>query len=364
VLVAEDCEDDFVLVTSELRAGGFDVQTERVDTKDGLRRELEKSSWDIVLSDYAMPQFSALDALEIVRASRHANVPFVIVSGSIGEERAVAALREGAANYVLKNNLRSHLVAVVDRELRDAELRRERGDAVEALRRAVSARDEFLSIASHELKTPLTSLQLQVQSLLEAARIDRPLSDARVTSKLASIARSTARLAELVERLLDITRLTSGRLPLQPEEVDLSALTREVVGRLDDLFADARSTVSVDAAASVVGRWDRERLATVLANLLANAAKYGAGKEISVAVEHATDVACVRVKDRGIGISPADHERIFQRFERAVPERHYGGFGLGLWLSRQIVEAHGGKIAVESVPGEGSTFSVTLPLGV
>ena len=364
VLLAEDSEADFILIRRELVRGGFDVTIQCVDASEPFRLAIEEQDWDIVLSDYSMPRFTALDALTLLRASRQPDIPFIVVSGSIGEERAVAALKEGVANYVLKGNLRSHLVPVVGRELRDASLRRERRDAISALRRAVSARDEFLSIASHELKTPLTSLQLQVQSLLAAAEDDRPLTGDRVQRKLESIVRSSDRLTELVDRLLDITRLTTGRLSLQLEDVDLAALVRDVVSRHRDLLEDARTPLVVDCPPSLVGRWNRERLSMVLSNLLTNAIKYGDHREIRVAVEEDGGDAVVRVTDHGIGISPADHERIFERFERAVPERHYGGFGLGLWLSRQIVEALRGSVEVESAPGQGSTFTVRLPRGI
>ena len=236
----------------------------------------------------------------------------------------------------------------------------ERQDA--ELRQAVKARDEFLSIASHELKTPLTPLQLQVESLQNVARRQPEGAGAtRLLNGLQMADRQVGRLTSLINNLLDISRITSHRLKLDYEVLDLTAVVREVAGRFQEELARAGCTLTIHADAPVSGTWDRMRLEQVVSNFLANAAKYGAGKPVEVWVEGNTDSATVRVRDHGIGIAPGDQARIFERFERAVSEQSYGGFGLGLWIVRQIVDAMGGKVSVESKLGEGATFSVTLP---
>ncbi len=362
VLIIEDSDDDAILVQSQLEMAGFALTTQRVDRPDDLHRALEASRWDIVLSDYSMPQLTALDALAILKESRQEDVPFIIVSGSIGEESAVAALKAGASNYVMKHNL-AQLLPVVQRELKDAQTRRERREAFLALEQAVVARDEFLSIASHELKTPLTSLRLQAQSLARLARQqDRVVLDnAVVVRRIDSIERSADRLTTLIERLLDITRVRAGHLSLSRETVDLVGLARHCVQTMADTFHDAGCEVSITAPDELVGQWDRERLETLVVSFLSNAAKFGARQPIRVEVSDDADQATLHVIDYGIGISPEDQLRIFTRFGRAVPERNYGGFGVGLWLAQQIAEAHGGRIEVLSNTGRGSTFSVTLP---
>ncbi|MDQ3297189.1 MAG: hybrid sensor histidine kinase/response regulator, partial [Myxococcota bacterium] len=283
VLVVEDLEDDYLLVRDELVAAGFTVVSERVDTAETLERVLAARDWDLILSDYSMPQFTALDALRILHASRQPDLPLVIVSGSIGESSAVAALKAGASNYVMKGSL-AQLVPVVDRELKDARTRRERNEAFVALERAVRARDEFLSIASHELKTPLTSLRLQTESLLRAARrggdVDR--TNERVTTRLEAIERNAQRLTHLIERLLEFTRVTSGAIELAREHVDLVALVGAVVAQLADTFHDARSDVTVTSPERLEGSWDRERLENMLNDLLSNAAKFGPDGPIAV----------------------------------------------------------------------------------
>jgi signal transduction histidine kinase/CHASE1-domain containing sensor protein len=225
---------------------------------------------------------------------------------------------------------------------------------------AVAARDEFLSIASHELKTPLTSLTLHADSLRSAARRRAP---EQIAAKAEVIRRSVDRLARLVSSLLDISRIGAGRLDLELEEIDLAQLAREVVDRFEDEARRARCAIVLQAEPAR-GRWDRTRLDQVLTNLLSNALKYGPDQPVLVRVESRGGRATLAVHDRGIGISEADQRRIFQRFERAVPRRNYGGFGLGLWIVRQIVEALGGTVRVESVPGEGSTFTVELATGL
>jgi signal transduction histidine kinase len=357
-LVVEDCEDDALLLEAELEAIGFRVTSQRVECAGELRLALASKVWDIVLSDYSMPGFTALDALRIVHESSQAELPFVIVSGSIGEESAVAALKAGVSNYLMKGNL-AQLKPVVDRELKDAQIRRERREAVAALDQAVSARDEFLSIASHELKTPVTTVGLQAEGLLRAARRERGplLSNAVIVERIESIQSNVERLTHLIERLLDVTRAATGPLRLSLGRFDLVALVKRVLADMHETMCE----VEVVAPERIEGRWDHDRIATVVGNLLSNAAKYGACRPVRVELVDHGDRVVLDVIDRGIGISAEHQQRIFERFERAVPERHYGGFGLGLWLAHKVIEAHGGTIALTSVAGQGSTFSVTLP---
>lgn len=235
-------------------------------------------------------------------------------------------------------------------------------DASRLLRRAqeaVAARDEFLSIASHELKTPLTSLILHADALRAATRRGAP---EQLAGRADLIRRSADRLARLVSSLLDISRIGAGRLDLEREQTDLAEVVREVADRFAEEARKAGSDVRVEATPAV-GSWDRLRVDQVVTNLLANALKYGAGAPVDVRVRAEGGRAVLTVRDRGIGISEEDQRRIFQRFERAVSQRNYGGFGLGLWIVRQIVEAQGGTVRVESAPGRGSTFTVELETG-
>jgi signal transduction histidine kinase len=208
VLMVEDSEDDALLVGLQLRRGGYLPEVRRVDSPEGLRAALAER-WDVVISDYVLPRFDGIAALRIVRELAGPELPFVLVSGTIGEEKAVEALKSGAGDFVTKQNL-TRLVPAIEREMRDAQVRRERRETLEALREAVAARDQFLSIASHELRTPLTSLQLQIQSLQRALDAGAGDSD-RVAARLRTVTRSTERLGELINRLLDVSRITEGK---------------------------------------------------------------------------------------------------------------------------------------------------------
>jgi signal transduction histidine kinase len=230
-------------------------------------------------------------------------------------------------------------------------------------RAAIRARDEFISIASHELKTPLTALKLRLGS---AVRLGDRLApgDAegeKLTRALAASSSTADRLGSLVDDLLDVSRLTAGRLVLRIERFDIGDLLREVVARLRDQAAEAGSTLEISVAAPIVGAWDRTRIEQVVTNLLSNAIKYGLGRPIALAAQAVGGHLRIRVHDAGVGIPRADHSRIFQAFERSPTVERVGGLGLGLYIGRQIALAHGGNLTVESDPARGTTFTLELP---
>jgi PAS domain S-box-containing protein len=232
--------------------------------------------------------------------------------------------------------------------------------------RAIRLRDDFLAIASHELRTPLTPLQLKLHTLRRRARelCRSPETASWLEQQLAVIERQTGRLARLTNEMLDISRLEGGRPRMELEPVDLAELVREVVARGEETgeVVRSKSQVRLSLPEEVIGHWDRLRIQQVVANLLSNALKYGQDQPIDVEVRREGALARLVVRDRGMGIAPEDQERVFGPFERAVSVRHFGGFGLGLHLTRRAVEAMGGTIHLESKPGEGSVFTVLLPL--
>jgi PAS domain S-box-containing protein len=234
----------------------------------------------------------------------------------------------------------------------------ERAKLYEAQRAAVQVREDFLSVAGHELRTPLTSLKLQLRML---ERTLPPEAREKSGPRLGTIERQVRRVEALVASLLDVGRLSEGRLQLELSEVELSTLTREVLERVADVFQRAGCLVKLEAEPEVRGNWDAGRLDQVLVNLLTNAAKYGAGHPVYVRVERAGHLARLIVRDEGIGIAPEVLPRIFGRFERGVSDRQYGGLGLGLYISRELVHAMGGQVHVHSRLGQGATFTVELP---
>lgn len=229
-------------------------------------------------------------------------------------------------------------------------------------REAVQLREEFLSIASHELKTPVATLQLQLEGLVRKAAGPGSTPElAWVEKRLGAARRQVERLSKLIDGLLDVSTLTARRFELHLAEVDLLRIVSEVASRFEEDLSRAGCPLTLRAESPSLGEWDASRLDQVVTNLLANAVKYGAGRPITLILDGNAETARLTVQDEGIGILPENQNRIFERFERAVSERHYGGLGLGLFIVREIVEALGGSVRVASEPGKGAAFTVELP---
>ena len=376
VLICDDSQDDVALTVRELRRGGYEPSIEHVDTPTAMAAALERESWDVVLSDYTMPQFSAPAALALVQ-ERGVDVPFIIVSGSIGEDAAVEAMRAGASDYILKDRP-ARLPSAVERALREAELRRERRRAEEerarllereraaraAAEAALRARDEFLSIAAHELKTPLTSLKAVVQ--LTARRLEKQGSfdPSRLDRALRTVEQQTDKLARLVTQLLDISRIEAGQFAISPEPTDLARLAHGVVSLMQ--VTREHHHLVLDAPPALPARVDPLRFEQVLTNLLDNAIRYSpAGGQIDVRLLLLEPTSAhLEVRDHGPGIPEEDRPRLFDRFFQAHADSHASGMGLGLYISREIVEAHGGQIDAEFPPDGGTRVAVTLPTGL
>jgi signal transduction histidine kinase len=532
LLLVEDNLDDQMLVERELRRGGFDVQSQRVQTDGEMRQALERGGWDIILSDYCLPGFDAPSALRVLHESGK-DIPLIVVSGSVGEWEGVEVMKAGARDYFPKTLL-TRLPAAVARELEQARLRHERArverdrallaragevlggsldlqelldrvarlavpeladwsavyysedgkslrvaalahedpelvergfesdrlfpldpsapsgpawawrnceprlvpDVTEArlaalarspehLRRmlslglrsvihvplvgrtgrlgvmslgttrdrprfssedldvsqelarraalalenarlfqeaqqAVLLRDEFLAVAAHELRTPLTTLGLQLGTLVQRARRE---TSSDLVERLERGLRQVRRLGTLVETLLDVSRLSTGVLPLSLEPVDLGELVGEVLERFEAEAQAVGCTLRPELGTGIVSQWDRLRVEQAVSSLLSNALKFGSRQPVEVRVASDGKVARLVVEDRGIGIPTEQLERIFERFGRAVSSRSYGGLGLGLYLARRAAEAHGGRVWAEQRPGGGARFILELPLG-
>lgn len=230
---------------------------------------------------------------------------------------------------------------------------------------AIQARDEFLSIASHELKTPLTSLLLQLQTVLHSIKNESLASFSidRTLASLESMIGQSKRINRLVNDLLNISLITTGKMNLEKEEADLTTIVQDVALRLKEQAEKSGSSISIEGEKSIVGYWDKIRLEQVVTNLLTNAIKYGNKKPVQVQVSNSNKTANLVVIDQGIGIPKDKQKTVFDRFTRATnAKKSYKGLGVGLYLVQQIVRAHGGTIEVTSKPNKGSTFSVTLPL--
>ncbi len=233
------------------------------------------------------------------------------------------------------------------------------------LREEVRARDDFVAMVAHELRNPLTPIVMLADVLRAAADAAPEPLPAGMAEKLLRLHEAVQRYLRRTDLLLEVSRFTSGGgLRLDPGRFDLSAVLRETLAAVAPLAARMRTEIVAEIAADLVGEWDRIGVEQVAENLLSNALKYGAGRPVTVSLGRDAGAGLVRlrVQDRGIGISVEDQARIFGRFERAVGRREHGGLGVGLWVARQTAQAMGGEIAVESRPGEGSIFTLTLPM--
>jgi signal transduction histidine kinase/FixJ family two-component response regulator len=526
VLIVDDSEDDALLVARELRRSGFALETRRVDTAEAMSAALAERRWDLILADYRMPHFSGPLALELFQKSG-LDIPFILVSGTVGEEVAAALMKAGADDFVLKQHV-ARLAAAVERELRDAEVRRKRrwaeaaleiladtgklaieatdfdtvihraaalpvprladwcviystdkvaccdamayagaagvdsaaleelaahyqptfapddafyGDALRSRRptllhaidgpdlarfvrdarqaellrslearslmiipqvtrdklvgilvlasrqaerysvadlgianeiggrialvvanaRLARAREEFMSTAIHEIKTPISVIKTAVQL---AQRLPPERYADRLPDLFARLDRQCNRLIRLVTEVLEVSRLDLKRMTLARRPTNLG----ELVGRIVDEMrgVSSRHTLVIRRADAIVISVDPDRIEQVLTNLLANAIKYAPnGGPIEIVSRLEPDAAVVSVSDHGIGIPREKQARIFERFYRAhtgTAYEHSSSLGVGLYLSREFVLRHGGKMWFESEEGVGSTFSFSLPL--
>lgn len=230
------------------------------------------------------------------------------------------------------------------------------------LKDAVSTRDEFLSIASHELKTPITSLKLQIQMTKRKIVSGRAVEMNHLVKSFDVQEKQVLRLSELVEELLNVTRIQAGKFDYRYEEVDLGQVINDIVDRFSHQFKAAHCKLSIYTSKSVIVLADPFRLEQVLVNLLSNALKYAAGKPVEIQTVKDSFFAKIIVKDSGMGIPPEKLEKIFDRYERADSNANISGLGLGLYIVKEIVSQHNGRVSVESTLNEGSTFTVEIPL--
>jgi signal transduction histidine kinase len=325
-----------------------------------------------ILLDVQMPELNGFETALLLRTSKRCeSTPIIFVTAihrtDDYEQQGYVA---GAVDYLFKpiniDILRAKL-SVFSQLHRQAEQLRDQAvkeKENEFLRETLLARDEFLSMASHELKTPITPLTLQLQSFLRMLRSDT-FTKAPVETLIKMVETSydqVERLDRTVDELLDVSRFITGNFELKAEPCHLSKLVTKVVNGFAEQLSEAKIEMTLDLDETVEGHWDCFRIEQVFINLLVNGIRYGKGSPIHVRVFRENTFAILEVRDEGIGIDLEDQERIFKRFERASSPRHYGGLGLGLYIASKIVSLHGGAIHVESAPEKGSTFTVRLPL--
>jgi len=361
ILIVDDLRENLLALEALIRKEDR-VIYQACSGEEALTLMLEQE-FALAILDVQMPGMSGLELAELMRGTEKTrSIPIIFVSAAAKElNYAFAGYESGAVDFLYKpldaHTVRSKVSAFVEmyRQRQLLQL------AEQELKRAVQMRDEFMSMVSHELRTPLNTLFLQAQ-LRRRIAAGAPLSPEKMQAMVDRDEQQIRNILRLIDDMLDVSRLRQGTLAISPEPADLAVLVRRVVEAHSDQAAAAGSPITLDAPASLPGVWDEFRIEQVVANLLTNAVRYGGGKPVHASVQAQGGGAVVTVRDQGIGIAPADQARIFGQFERAVDKQTAPGLGLGLYITRQIVEAHGGSIEVASTPGQGSAFSVRLPL--
>jgi signal transduction histidine kinase len=392
VLVVDDEESVVVTIKAILELDGYNVATTTSGAK--ARKMVRDVEYDLVLTDLRLEDGDGLDVLKVVR-ERHPETVTIMLTGYASLESAIQALRAGAYDYLVKpsevEELRSTVARGIERRrlgqelrLRAAELAElnaslqvrvdeataELKERYEQLKELDRMKSQFLSIASHELKTPITAMSGFLQVALRRVRrlsegeVPAPLGDGlrAITDQLEVVYRQTGKLARLIDELLDVSRIQTGRIEFRYGDVDLSELANEVATRMQLTTTAHEITVRRDSASVVTA--DRDHLEQVLNNLVTNAIKYSpAGGSITIDVRPEGDGVRVSVTDQGIGIPEKELDAIFGLFYRSPDRaaRDAAGMGLGLYISREIVVRHGGRIWAESGGAKGSTLNVVIP---
>jgi signal transduction histidine kinase len=380
LLIFEDREDDVILSVRTLRSAGFDVTADAVCSLQKLEDRLRRSVYDVILADYRVPNATGIDAFQIVK-SLGLHIPFILVTGSLGDEMAVECVKQGISDYVLKDHI-ARLPSAVQRALEEQRLRRDRDRAQEALRlsedqlrrqnraleeqnRRVEAasrmKNEFVANMSHELRSPLNSI-IGFGELIHDGKLG-PLAPSQ-TECLARILNGAHHLLRLINDILDLARIEAGKLEFRPESVSLSQLVQETCDSFATLAAEKHIRLShqVDVPSSVT--IDPARFKQVLYNYLSNALKFTDSGSVTVTVQpEGEDTFRLEVADSGVGISESDLSQLFTDFHQldSGKNKRFQGAGLGLALTRRIVEAQGGRVGVHSILGQGSTFFAVLP---
>jgi len=385
LLIVDDLPENLLALEALIKAN--DREVHKALSADEALSLLLQHEFALAILDVQMPGMNGFELAELMRGTEKTkNIPIVFVSAAGRElNYAFKGYESGAVDFLHKpleiHAVKSKVNVFVDlycqrkvlkeqlealeRGRQEQEVLLKKLQATQSdLEHAVRMRDDFMSIVSHEVRTPLNGLILETQ--LRKLHLARDNADAFSLDKMRGMVERDERqiqsLIRLIEDMLDVSRIRTGKLSIRPSEFDLTQLVANLLDNFAPQVAAAECTLSLHATEPVVGTWDEFRIEQVVSNLVSNALRYGGRGPIEVSVYAHKGAARVEVRDHGIGISKENQARIFQQFERVSATHVVAGLGLGLFISEQIVVAHGGSLTVHSTLGEGSTFTVSLPL--
>lgn len=372
ILIVDDVKENLFALKELLKTENLNI-LEAQSGNEALEL-MVRHDFSLALVDIQMPGMNGFELAEFMRGTKKTkHIPIIFVTATANDEKyafkgyesgAVDFLRKPLDPYVVKSKVKVFLE--MHQNKKELERQVEALNQIrEKLEQANRAREEFMAIATHELKTPLTVLKLQAQNRIRT--LEKGLPNSFTSEKLLKMfdsdSRQILRLNRLIDDMLDVSRISSGQLTMNFESCDLSLLISEVYEGQLMMFKAAGVQIELNACEAIIGRWDKLRIGQVITNLLTNAMRYGDGKPVKINVRKGEEHAVVIVEDQGIGIAEENIERIFQRFERATGTEA-NGLGLGLYIVNQIIEAHDGFINVKSHLGGGSIFTVHLSLNL
>lgn len=385
VLIVDDVQENLIAMEALLRAES--VVTYAANSGNAALDLLLEHEFAVAIVDVQMPEMNGFELAELMRSTeRTRKIPIIFITAASQETGyAFRGYEKGAVDFLYKpvdnHAVVSKVKVFVDIHLQSVALNEQitalekikaeqeqivaqLQDTQKKLEQAIRTRDDFISIVSHELRTPLNAFRLEFYT--RRHYLDNGKMEEFTAEKIARMIdfddRQLDRLLRLINDTLDVSRIRTGQLSIRPSRVNLADLVEKLVAQFSPQFEQAQCGVTLVKNTPVSGHWDEFRIEQAVINLLLNAMRHGAGKPIEIAVEAVESGARLSIRDYGEGIVPDHQDRIFQQFERAGENKRSKGLGLGLFITDQIVRAHGGRIYVCSNPGDGATFSVNLPL--